>query len=92
MVPVKNGFWFLYNDGLRNSDLWGCKVCMRYQIHGIPIGPLSKIFGKINNTDDVEMASDPGNSKFWAILKPDLTFTEYFATHMSEWYPEWRFR
>ena len=91
MQPLKNGFLFLSEYDLRTSDLWGCKRCMRYQIHGIPVGPPTKVYGEINNSNHVTLSFDPGNEKFWAILKPNLTFSEHFAAHMREWYPDWRF-
>lgn len=88
---IKNGFFFIQHGGLRTSDLWGCKGCNRFQIHGIPNSPAIPIFGFVSDPDELSdgLVCDPGNERFWAILDPTITFTDFFRSHLKEWYPDW---
>lgn len=89
MQPIKNGFYYSMPDGkVRNSDLWGCLTCRRFQIHGSPKTPiLIRNIVKSGN-----FVVDPGGDNYLAILDPEIDFTEEFDKHMIKWYPEWNWK
>lgn len=90
MIPIKNGFVFEVDDELRTADLWGCRPCERYQIHGLPAAQsFAKIHGHLSSEEEEHLVADPGNDRFWAILDPAITYTSHFKRHMSEWYQGW---
>lgn len=89
MEPVKNGFTFSIGTRFYTSDLWGCKKCRRFQIHGT-----NKHFGYVAKLiEPIDLISDPGNKSFLAILEPKfVALPEYFYKHMKEWYPGWNWK
>lgn len=91
MIPVKNGFFHVGPDGeIRSGDLWGCKPCGRFQLHGIPTGHGSwmPLYGWVNG----ERVKDPNADEFFrAYLDPDILFCPPFFRHMKEWYSDFVF-
>ena len=93
MEPIKNGFHFMDPKGsVRSGDLWGCPVCFRFQLHGVPNGQAhwNPLFGYVHGDEVI----DPGNEMFTAYLDPEIEFTGAFWAHLKEWYPgfyeEWK--
>lgn len=86
---VKNGFMFAVNNphgmmDLHTSDLWGCSVCKRFQIHGCP--------GVTMNLPFVsgDFLEDPGNDEYIAMLDPVISgFSDDFNEHMVKYYSHW---
>ncbi len=85
MMPVKNSFWFLLDRKTRSSDLWGCRTCNNFQIHGAP----NTFINTATITSGV-LVPDPGNNEnFQAIINPKIIAPYSFGEHMAEWYPGW---
>ena len=87
-VTLKTGFYHRQDDGLTyDGDLFGCKRCGHYQLHGIP--NRSHIFHNLIGTVSGTMVEDPKNGRYRAILNPMLIVTPEFVEHMKRWYPDW---
>jgi hypothetical protein len=84
MEPIKNGFYFFFDQKVRTSDLWGCRNCRRFQIHGSP-----KVFVEAANLIHGEIITDPGNQNMLAVLEPNLILPDYFEKYMNQYYPHW---
>ena len=85
MRPIKNGFHHLGPDGgVRSGDLWGCRWCKRFQLHGVPKGqfPWWPLYARVKGEETV----DPENDVFSAYLEPEFDFQAPFYEHMKKWY------
>jgi len=86
---VKTGFHHLGPDGgVRSGDLYHCKACDRFQLHGIPDGayPYWPLFGVVLRGQRTR-ETEP-NSYWSAYLSPKIFFLSTFHTHLRKWYPE----
>lgn len=85
MQPVKNSFHFVTKaeDGYvgHTSDLWGCRRCKRFQIHGSP-----KAHYPMAILEEGELIEDPGNSSMLAVIRPKFRPPSEFQEHMDKWY------
>lgn len=92
MEVVKTGFHFMSPDGgARSGDLWGCRVCGRFQLHGVPAGqfPWWPLDGAV--IGQAVPDPDPESARFFAYLEPKFDFLPLFHKHMDSWYPDFEY-
>ena len=85
MECLKTGFLFHCSLAVHRGDLFGCRSCERFQIHGI-----NKVSTPVSRIDSlVGVIQDPHNEQHYAVTEGDFHFTKEFDEHMKQWYPHW---